>query len=484
MDRLVKTLKEEHRIAVARVVSDFVRADKVIDDKELENLAGLFDGETKREIFLEAQKLTFSQTIRRLRSAGVDESRAIMKVLDNIANADGICDPSEAYLTMATRYMLSDGSYGVDSYKLDRHFVGDRFVIYSEPPITPHMPSSEVARIVAVRANVEENYEVISHLLSSIGFQFLYIPKLVELYDDKGEKAFSEMSMYLFPTIPADEVKAAWDRIMRLTTQKFINDYLKANLDFVIDDKCPEFLMMLGQSEVVKQGIEGRYKIDKYVDILRVKLTDGDARKRIDTMVNDFNRTVSYNSYLTFNPANRHLVYQGVYKLFFNLVVQPMVTSDDWSVDIATRQRSGIVKVNDVDLGLNSGQSALYLTLLYTTLYGDHAGVPTSDDALSSEQRARYDAIYSACYSAIKGNGKVGAVSMFRRIVNTRNDIRRIINNNAALRTVSSIINIGRDNGFYKIILDAGAVRVDGVPFEQTALYRELSEITAVQPDL
>ena len=48
MDNRITEFGREQRIAIARVISDLIMADKIIDDKEIKKFSNLFGNDNKR----------------------------------------------------------------------------------------------------------------------------------------------------------------------------------------------------------------------------------------------------------------------------------------------------------------------------------------------------------------------------------------------------------------------------------------------------
>ena len=234
MDSRIKDLGKDQRIALARIVYDLIMADKIIDDEEVVRFAKLFGEENNRILFHQAQELTFAKAIKLLtqpsddnndneviRKVHADQRRRQAEKAANIvsetASSDGFCAPAEAILLLAIDYFLKKNNatytkYDIQSFKLTDIFIGKRFVLYVD-----NNASSK-------SLEVEQNYDLIVNLLASIGFQFIYIPKIVEQYKKKGLEMFKAMSMYIFPDIPEDKVEDVYNNIMQMDTKSFVKD--------------------------------------------------------------------------------------------------------------------------------------------------------------------------------------------------------------------------------------------------------------------
>lgn len=220
MDKRIKEIKKEQRVALARIAYDLIMADNIIEDEEIAKYTKLFGEENNRELFYQAQELTFAKAIKIIgyscdnedvndlvRKLNANQRRNLAEkmtsIVTEIANCDGFCAPTEAILSLAIEYYLKRNNeaythYDIQSFKLTDIFIGKRFVLYVDNGANSRS------------LEIEENYDLIANLLDSIGFQFIYIPKMIEIYEYKGLETFKTISMYLFPDIPEEKVKEVY----------------------------------------------------------------------------------------------------------------------------------------------------------------------------------------------------------------------------------------------------------------------------------
>lgn len=159
------------------------------------------------------------------------------------------------------RNNITYSKYDVQSFKLTDIFIGKRFVLYAEFSNSP------------VSCVIEEHYNLIVNLLASIGLQFIYIPKIVELYKKKGLEMFKAMSMYIFPDIQDEKVEEVYNKILGMTTKKFIQDYLNEKLGFNISCPKPVLMVMLGRSSrLVKDLTKEDLPYEIYANFLKIKI--------------------------------------------------------------------------------------------------------------------------------------------------------------------------------------------------------------------
>ena len=102
------------KISIARVVSDLIKADSVIDSREMELFGLVKDGyKLNQECLNDTRFMTFSDAVNNLRFLGKTERAELMNLFKNITLADGMCNKDEALLMMALLYCL-EGEYDAE----------------------------------------------------------------------------------------------------------------------------------------------------------------------------------------------------------------------------------------------------------------------------------------------------------------------------------------------------------------------------------
>ena len=87
------------KISIARIVSDLIKADSVIDSREMELFALVKDGyKLNRECLNDTRFMTFADAVNNLRFMGKADRAELMKLFKDITLADGMCNKDEALL--------------------------------------------------------------------------------------------------------------------------------------------------------------------------------------------------------------------------------------------------------------------------------------------------------------------------------------------------------------------------------------------------
>lgn len=477
MDSRIKDLGKDQRIALARIVYDLIMADKIIDDEEVVKFANLFGEENNRILFHQAQELTFAKAIKLLtqpsddnndneviRKVHADQRRRQAEKAANIvsetASSDGFCAPSEAILLLAIDYFLKKNNatytkYDIQSFKLTDIFIGKRFVLYVD-----NNASSK-------SLEVEQNYDLIVNLLASIGFQFIYIPKIVEQYKKKGLEMFKAMSMYIFPDIPEDKVEDVYNNIMQMDTKSFVKDYLNEKLGFDIICARPSLMVMLGRSSVIGKNISDKGLVyETNANFLKINIGEEKVVNVVGDLVNDFNKFVTFNFHIDFNPAKDKLLYHGIHKAFFRMVALAKNNPQQYNINISTNLHA--VFINDYKLPLAKGKTAIYIMILCRSFFGDKKGLPMKKvfKTLEVEDQERLQTQYEWICAHLSNNQEVTQLSpLYPNVVNRISEIRNAIEDVVGSRLIGEI-QIGTGD-YITTIVSPDRVTVNGIPITE-----------------
>ena len=477
MDSRIKDLGKDQRIALARIVYDLIMADKIIDDEEVVKFAKLFGEENNRILFHQAQELTFAKAIKLLTqpSDDNDDNEVIRKVhadqrrrqaekaaniVSETASSDGFCAPSEAILLLAIDYFLKKNNatytkYDIQSFKLTDIFIGKRFVLYVD-----NNASSK-------SLEVEQNYDLIVNLLASIGFQFIYIPKIVEQYKKKGLEMFKAMSMYIFPDIPEDKVEDVYNNIMQMDTKSFVKDYLNEKLGFDIICARPSLMVMLGRSSVIGKNISDKGLVyETNANFLKINIGEEKVVNVVGDLIHAFNKFVTFNFHIDFNPAKDKLLYHGIHKAFFRMVALAKNNPQQYNINISTNLHA--VFINDYKLPLAKGKTAIYIMILCRSFFGDKNGLPMKKvfKTLEVEDQERLQTQYEWICAHLSNNQEVTQLSpLYPNVVNRISEIRNAIEDVVGSRLIGEI-QIGTGD-YITTIVSPDRVTVNGIPIKE-----------------
>lgn len=196
------TLKENAKIAVAKVLSDLIQSDGIVNQGEIVFLRQAFkelkiDGSHLKK----AQGMTLSDAVTVLEKCGATEKTAVLQAIQQLSGADGDIDPSEALLVAALTLAIGIPPADFQGLKAElvsipnSNFDFRDAVLYVEP---------EYHQTVN-RALLKE-YDAIGQLLEHHGKQFFYLPITMKGLNSQ-RRTFKQMLRYIEPLLTDEQIQ-------------------------------------------------------------------------------------------------------------------------------------------------------------------------------------------------------------------------------------------------------------------------------------
>ena len=240
--------KEQHKTALAKVLSDLVQCDGIVNQGEidfLQQVYALFNITlTSRK---KATNISLSEAVTILKSLGNQEKIAILRMFQSLSLSDDSLDPTESLLI--TSVILSIGIDLPETQGLNTAFVSipdlsfdtRNAVLYLEPAFDKK-----------TNASINRDYEAICKLLRQSQREFFFLPKVVSDLKSK-KKTFRNALSYIEPTLTEDQLDHIDGQLPQLDSvflskEIFLN-YLNAN---GLKINKPSFLLKIGN---MKPGI-------------------------------------------------------------------------------------------------------------------------------------------------------------------------------------------------------------------------------------
>ena len=234
--------KEIHKTALAKVLSDLVQCDGIVNQGEIDFLQQVYIligiTPTSRK---KATHLSLSEAVDTLKTLGNQEKTAILRIFQQLSLSDDSLDPSESLLI--TALVLSIGIQLPETQDINTKFVSipnlsfdtHNAVLYVEPNYSRK-----------VNACIRHDYEAICELLRQSQREFFYLPKAISDLKNK-KKTFRNTLNYIEPTLSEDQLDLIDARLTQLDSvflskEIFLN-YLNAN---GMKINKPSFLFKIG----------------------------------------------------------------------------------------------------------------------------------------------------------------------------------------------------------------------------------------------
>ena len=161
-------MKAIERAAISRVLIDLIKADKVIDSREMDlyrELKSQFSITRKDEI--EAYSMTLGKAVNIIKEMERGIVSDLLGTFEDMTVSDGFCAREEALLMLTLHYCLNsiDLECDVISTVIEESWFDERQVLYVE---SHHAKD--------INFGISSNHRAISRELKLCGLDFVYLP--------------------------------------------------------------------------------------------------------------------------------------------------------------------------------------------------------------------------------------------------------------------------------------------------------------------
>ena len=216
----MKRFEREHKIAFARVITDLIEADFVVEADEMQFFEKIISKDgfaISNAMLIDAKKMDFSKALSVLKALDEDCRKLIVSTLKQLSMSDGVCVPLEAILIFAVeQVLLKDAT--VHSIPQSGINIDNLKVIYIENQETE------------IGHQIELWLSSIVSELKLVGFDFVYIPRLICDFERMEHDYLKKVVKYMIPSISDERVIAICENLRGLTTSRFCRDLLYKKL--------------------------------------------------------------------------------------------------------------------------------------------------------------------------------------------------------------------------------------------------------------
>lgn len=380
-----------HKIAVARIFADLIKADRIIDTGEMEcwnRVCAKYS--IDKEVETDAQYVSFSDALESICNSGVQGLKEdLLSDCRSMTVSDGFCAHSEALILIALILML-------DSYQ------PFRVETFSIPKASFNIDIATSLYIesdydAATNEAIRVNYRSLFKEFQLAGFHFVYPPKIIEHYQDTDPKLFHQILSFLAPSMSESGIENAYKSLIKMTTGVFCKDLL-CNKCGITDlrNTYPSLLIKIGNSFVGE---------DAYANYLKIEV-DEDILSTVQSFIDRFCEMLSSDVYVvnTSEERDSQFHFHGFYKQLLDIFlirknIRSHILIDPYKEEIF---------FPDVDAkanGLHRRERALYTLLLCYGKDGINFNQPKSTDGLSkyTKRMEKIQTRYSIIYSLFGG---------------------------------------------------------------------------------
>lgn len=237
-------MKQAERASFVRVISDVIKADGIIDTREIDAFDEVKEKyKIKKEDELLAETFTLSKALSVLSSLDSSTKHSLMNEVNYVAMSDNFCAKEEALLLMGVRLMLTLSK------------VADVSVLSIESSVL----SFDDAQILYLESEYDEKvndemcrlYREISSEARISGFELVYLPEMSRHYNSIADADFLRIAKFLYPKVSDERIGIVIEQMQSLSTASFCVEQLANKLSLKeLKDIPPTFLIKIGGSRV------------------------------------------------------------------------------------------------------------------------------------------------------------------------------------------------------------------------------------------
>ena len=418
--------EREERVAFARIISDLIEADFIVEEDEMKSFDEIKDDKDFKitiDMLSEAKTKTFAEAVGTLQKLKDEEKKTLIKEkLYEMSLSDGTCVPLEALQIMAVKYAL-DGKGQVFSIPAGSSYIENMKVLYIENEDN-----------TATDAYISSHYRAISNEFRLAGFDFVYIPQIVEDYKQIRGEYLQKVITYMIPSLIKDNNIGKIEKIQQdlcsMTTSRFNHELLFKKMGINMLSSKPAFLIKIGESSVAdKSGVDNMER-NMYSNFLLVPIdkigehseenSSSTILEHVVELMDSYRSMVSGELIIETRPMSKNFLYYGFHRSLFDLIAYGKDKTDykliinlkDRDNPVVLRpigaQPKSVVKCeDDLPIDLSPQPYALYILMVYMSLVDK--GLDWKDYASGSPVRLELLRKNNVIYQPIgKGNTNTG----------------------------------------------------------------------------
>ena len=314
-------MTREQRTAMARIISDMIKADNIIEESEIKDMKDLMSRYSiTQQNMSDARHIRFSDAVTSLKEMTKKERQTFFNAIYKIALSDNVCVPKEALLLIALQYCLVDH----DCKDVNGNRISKPYIISC--PASESMISDQYMVYLESSYNEERNAEIMQDFKLLVtqsrlnGFNFIYIPKMVEEFKEMDPIYVKDVIRYMAPHLTDNVVSDVYDRLCKMTTADFFHSVLYEKLQVkALYDAKPSILINIGSSVVPYCAMDG--SVQYYTEFLCIPITTT-TLSLVDEILTFYQSKVSVRT-ITINDNRGQFKYFGFYKALFDFLIAP-----------------------------------------------------------------------------------------------------------------------------------------------------------------
>ena len=347
-------VRQIERASIMRLVSEMVKADAVIDMKELEFLNVIrLKYNIRREDEVMTNSFTMADAFKTLKAMPKSLKSDVWGTFKGIALSDRTCSRNEAIHLLAIASCFEEN-------------ISDSVSVYSvELPDNIRLDNSQVLYVEGeyykeTNREINQHYREIVNELRLIGFDFVYLPKVGEHYQSLSRDELHTLISFLYPSVSDSQMEQVAKQLTTLSTSDFCKTEIVGRMKVDgLAHSLPSIMFRIGLS-----SINGK-NYDNFLVVAIEEDTLVAVRRIVDTFMSMFKPRLLNPIY----EEKQRFVYNGFYKQIFDSFIYKKGIRSSVVVDLV----HGDILLPEADCkitGLHRREKALYALFLLESSSG------------------------------------------------------------------------------------------------------------------
>lgn len=242
-------MKQTEIASIFRIVSDLIKADAIIDTREMEKLDSIREKYAiKKEDEILGSSYTLSKAVQTLLHSPKCLQHELIATFNEVAMSDCFCAREEALLLVALRLSLTLGGNSecrIVSIDTSSVYIDPTQILYVESDFDND-----------VNWEINEKFREIMAEVRLAGFDLVYLPKIAEHYRTISNSDLLRIASFLYPNASLERVETVTKQLQGLSTSEFCKDQLSGKLgvkEFSVI--APSLMIKIGNSFVGNKEI-------------------------------------------------------------------------------------------------------------------------------------------------------------------------------------------------------------------------------------
>lgn len=354
------------KIALARVLFELIEADFIIEQTEMFFFEFAISNEhlnISESMLVQAKCMKLDKAIAILKELEARQKADIVDFLKRLALSDGTCVPLEAIQIFAIEQALEHDAF-IYTVPVNNMGIENMKTIYIENHTT------------SISDTIEKNSREICNELALAGFDFVYIPYVVEDYKRMDIDYLRKVVHYIIPSFSKEKIDSVCHNLQSLTTARFCRDLLYKKINLPLLDVPPSLLIKISESALIEQYDADDAERTNYANFLRIELKE-DLIAQIHDIVDSYQKMINCSITITHKSQTKKFIYSGFHRSLFDLIAfgkeqkeyNLIFNLTSWPAQVYFEPIDG--SSERIPLKLNPQETTLFVMIVKTSFDGN-----------------------------------------------------------------------------------------------------------------